>query len=74
MNVVPLCDNPPSGMMCHTIVDKDPIEMTSLMYEIMTPEEVKYLQELANKTIKEHPIDREEIKRDLKERIRRLEE
>ena len=66
-NVQPLC------LECHTVVDKDPVEMTSFMYDIMTPEEVKDLQELARKTIKDHPIDREQIKTDLKERIRKLE-
>lgn len=71
-NVIPLCDNPPLGMNCHQDVDNDSLKMVSFLYEIKTPEEIKELQELAGKTIKDYPIDREEIKRDLKEKIKRL--
>ena len=43
------------------------------MYEIMTQREIAELQELASKTLKESPLDREQIKQDLKEKIKRLE-
>lgn len=72
-NVAPLCDNPPIGMNCHQIVDNDPIEMSSLMYNILPKDDVEELQRLANMTIKQYPIDREEIKADLKEKIKLLE-
>jgi len=72
-NVAPLCDNPPMGMMCHKTVDNDPIEMSSFMYEILSPDDIADLQRLANMTIKEYPISREQIKRDLKEKIALLE-
>jgi hypothetical protein len=71
-NVVPLCDNPPLGMKCHKIVDNDPVEMSSFMYEILSPEDIADLQKLANSTIKEYPIDREQIKKELKEKISKL--
>jgi hypothetical protein len=72
-NVVPLCDNPPLGMKCHKIIDNDPLEMASFMHEILSPQDLADLQKLANLTIKQHPIDREEIKADLREKIKRLE-
>jgi hypothetical protein len=68
-NVAPLCDNPPQGMMCHKIVDNDPIEMSSFIYEILSSDDIADLQRLANTTIREYPIDREQIKRELKEKI-----
>ena len=66
-NVYPLC------LDCHHEVDEDPIKLTSFMYEVMSLEEVADLSELANKTVKEHPINREEIKEYYKEQMRRLE-
>ena len=37
-----------------------------------TQEDIADLERLANLTLKQHPINREEIKKDLQERIRRL--
>jgi hypothetical protein len=43
------------------------------MYEVMNKDEIEDLQRLANMTLKQHPIDRGQIKQDLKEKIRVLE-
>lgn len=74
-NVYPLCkDNPITGRKgCHGIVDSDPLELTNFMYQVMTPKEISELQVIANKTLKDYPIDREQIKKDLKEKVRMLE-
>ena len=70
-NVYPLCKNDPrTGKVgCHKIVDDDPFELTSFMYEVMSREEVAELQRLANLTLKDYPIDRNEIKNYYKEQI-----
>jgi len=73
-NVSPICDNPPIGMMCHKIIDNDAIEKSNLMYELLSKEDIEELQKLGNSTIKEYPIDREQIKADLKAIIKELEE
>jgi len=65
-NVYPLCP------ICHHEVDNDSLKLASFMYEVMTPEEIADLQKLANLTIKQYPIDREQIKKDLKEKISKL--
>ncbi|MDD4873370.1 MAG: hypothetical protein PHE15_00105 [Dehalococcoidales bacterium] len=74
-NVYPLCkDNPSTGRKgCHGIVDNDQLELTSFMYEVMTPKEISELQEVATMTLKEYPIDREKIKAELKEKTKELE-
>lgn len=74
-NVYPLCkDNPITGKKgCHTIVDNDQLELVSFMYEVMTPKEISELQAISQMTLKEYPIDREQIKADLKARIKELE-
>lgn len=73
-NVYPLCKNDPrTGKVgCHQTVDSDPIKLASFMHDVMTKEELEDLQRLANMTLKDHPIDREAIKKELKERIKRL--
>ena len=58
---------------CHMEIDNDQIKLVSFMYDIMASEEIASLQEVANKTLKQYPIDREAIKADLKERIKLLE-
>ena len=74
-NVYPLCKNDPrTGKVgCHQIVDENPFELTSFMYQVLFTSEIKDLQRIANLTLKDYPIDREAIKKELKERIRKLE-
>ena len=74
-NVYPLCKNDvrTGKVGCHQIVDNDPFQLTSFIYDIMSREEVEELQELANLTLKDYPIDREKIKAELRERIKKLE-
>ncbi len=66
-NVYPLC------LECHQEIDNDHIKLVSFMYEVLSSDEIKDLQRLANMTLKEHPIDREALKLDLKEQIKILE-
>lgn len=74
-NVYPLCkDNPSTGRKgCHGIVDNDPLELTNFMYQVMTPKEISELQTIATMTLKEYPIDREAVKKELKQKIKELE-
>lgn len=74
-NVYPLCkNNPNTGRIgCHQIVDSDPLELSSFMYEVMSFKEVSELQSIATKTLKDYPIDRDKVKSELKEKIRELE-
>lgn len=74
-NVYPLCKNNPSTGKkgCHEEIDNDQIKLVSFMYDVMTRKEVEDLQRLANMTLKQYPIDREQIKADLKEKINLLE-
>ncbi len=74
-NVWPLCrnDTKTGKVGCHTIIDNDPIELTSFMYDVLSKEDITDLQRLANLTLKEYPIDRLEIKRILEEKISLLE-
>ena len=65
-NVCGLCPD------CHREIDNDAIKLTSFMYEVMTVEEVRELQRIANKTLKDYPIDREKIKRELKEKFKEV--
>ena len=73
-NVWAICDNPPIGMKCHMIIDNNPLAKASLMHEILTPEEITDLEKLAMLTLKEHPIDKYELKQELKEKIKLLED
>ena len=66
-NVYPLCID------CHVLVDNDMLEKTSFMYDVLSMQDIETLQILANKTLKDYPIDREQIKADLKEKIKQLE-
>ena len=66
-NVHPLCPK------CHQEIDNDQIKLVSFMYDVLSLQEIEALQILANRTIKEYPIDRAEIKLDLKGRIKQLE-
>ncbi len=74
-NVWPLCkNNPKTGKVgCHSIIDNDPLELTSFMYDVLSKEDIVDLQRLANLTLKQYPIDREEIGETLKAKIRKLE-
>lgn len=67
-NVYPLCPD------CHREVDEDQIKLVSFMYEVMSKKEIADLERLANLTIKQHPIDRGEIRADLKQKIAELED
>ena len=58
---------------CHQEIDNDQLKLVSFMYDIMSQKEIGTLQDLANQTIKTHPIDRESIRDTLKEKIGRLE-
>ncbi len=75
-NVYPLCKNDvrTGKVGCHSIIDNDPIELASFMYDVLSKEDIVELQKLANMTIKQHPIDREQIRDSLKEKIKRMEE
>jgi len=66
-NVWPLCPE------CHREIDNDQIKLVSFMYDVLPKDEIGDLQRLANMTLKEYPIDREALKLDLKEKIKRLE-
>ena len=57
---------------CHQLVDNDAIEMASFMYDILSKDDINDLQRLANMTLKEYPIDRAELKAELKEKIGKL--
>jgi len=74
-NVWPLCKNDPATgrVGCHQEIDNDQIKLVSFMYDVLSLQDIEALQMLANRTIKEYPIDREEIKLDLKDRIKTLE-
>jgi len=72
-NVWAICDNPPIGLKCHKIIDEDPLEKTSLMYDILSKEEIADLQRLAGITLKDYPIDREQLRDELKEIVQKLE-
>ena len=72
-NVWAVCDNPPIGMKCHMTIDNNPLAKASLMHEILTPDEITELEKLAMLTLKEHPVDKLELKLDLKEKIKQLE-
>jgi len=74
-NVYPLCKNDArTGRVgCHQVVDDNPFELTSFMYNVMSQEEVEELQKLANLTIKDYPIDRPAIRASLKEKLKLLE-
>ena len=65
-NVFPLC------LECHQEIDNDQIKLVSFMYEVLSVDDIKELQRLANMTLKEYPIDRELIKLDLKNKIKKL--
>lgn len=75
-NVYPLCKNDvrTGKVGCHQKIDTDHIVKTSFMYDVMSVEDVEDLQKLANLTLKDYPIDREQIKQGLKEKIKLLEE
>lgn len=67
-NVHPLCPD------CHYLIDNDHLLKTSFQFDVLNQKEIEELEKLANMTIKEHPIDREQIKQELKEKIALLEE
>jgi phenylacetate-coenzyme A ligase PaaK-like adenylate-forming protein len=77
-NVYPLCKTRADGnggmiKGCHQIIDNDNFEKTEFTFTVLTKEEIKELQYKANHTIKDLPIDREQIKADLKSKISTLE-
>ena len=72
-NVWAICDNPPIGMKCHMTIDNDPIAKASFMFEILTPEEIEDLEWMASRTLKDYPIDREQLREELKKTIAKLE-
>ena len=75
-NVYPLCrDNPATGKQgCHSIVDNsETFHKASFLRDVMTEAEIAELDRIANMTLKEYPIDREQIKTELKEKIKMLE-
>lgn len=57
---------------CHVEIDNDHIAKTSFQYDALSQEDIADLQKLANMTIKEYPIDRKQLKADLKKRIEEL--
>jgi len=59
---------------CHREIDNDQIKLVSFMYDVLSKDDIKELQRLANMTLKEHPIDRVSLKKELKEKIKALEE
>jgi len=73
-NVYPLCKNDAkTGRIgCHQQIDNDTIKKTSFLYDVLPAEEVAELSRIANMTIKEYPIDREEIKKQLQEKLKGL--
>ncbi len=58
---------------CHQEIDNDQIRLVSFMYDVLSLDDIKELQRLANMTLKEYPIDREALKKELQDKIRRLE-
>jgi len=71
-NVYPLCkDNPATGKRgCHSIIDNDPLKLVSFLYDVLPKEEIEDLERIANMTLKEYPIDRVEIKKQLQEKLK----
>ena len=67
-NVCPLCPE------CHRLIDNDCVAKSSFMYDVMSKKEIANLQELASKTIKQYPIDRDAIKAGLRRKIKQLKE
>jgi len=59
---------------CHREIDNDQIKLVSFMYDILSKEDIEDLQRLANRTLKEYPIDRKKLKVELKEKIKKLKE
>ena len=66
-NVFPLCKD------CHDLIDKSCFAKTEFSFTVLTRKEIAEVERLGNMTLKSHPIDREQIKADLKERIKGLE-
>ena len=73
-NVYPLCKNnvKTNKKGCHEIVDNDAIAKASFMYDVMSTKDVADLAHIASKTIKQYPIDREAIKKDLEKKLKGL--
>ncbi|KKL80596.1 hypothetical protein LCGC14_2003220 [marine sediment metagenome] len=59
---------------CHQEIDNDQIRLVSFMYDVLPRDDIEDLQRLANMTLKEYPIDRRALKKELQEKIRTLEE
>jgi predicted restriction endonuclease len=66
-NVFPLC------LDCHDTIDRDCFAKTEFSYTVLTREEIAEVQRLGNMTLKTYPIDREQVKAELKVKIRKLE-
>ena len=67
-NTAPLCAE------CHYWIDVNPLAKTSFFVSILSKEDVADLQRLSNMTTKDYPIDKEALKEDFTEKIRRLED
>uniref|UniRef100_A0A6M3K5E1 Uncharacterized protein n=1 Tax=viral metagenome TaxID=1070528 RepID=A0A6M3K5E1_9ZZZZ len=65
-NVVALC-NP-----CHYWLDVNPLAKSSFMYEVLSKEEIRELNRIANLTTKDYPIDKEALVKKFREGIKRL--
>lgn len=66
-NTVPLCGS------CHYMIDNNCLAKTELLLTLMSKGEAEELERLANMTIKDHPIDKDKLKEELKRKITLLE-
>lgn len=67
-NVYALCK------VCHKTIDDNPLEKAEFSFTVLSKQDIKELSRLGNLFAKDHPIDREEIKRNLKSEILKLEQ
>ena len=65
-NVYALCAS------CHYGLDTNPIKKTSFLYEVLSEKEIRELEELSRKTIKDEPIDKEKLLEEYKQKIKLL--
>jgi len=59
---------------CHQEIDNDQIKLVSFMYDVLSQDDIKELQRLATMTLKEYPIDRDELRAKFSEKVKGLEE
>jgi len=66
-NTAPLCYG------CHSYIDGNPLEKVEFFLTLLGQKEFDRLNEIANMTTKDYPIDKDKLEEEFKEAIRRLE-